>query len=160
MLFKQSVYKRANQKKLKHLKVESIIKNLQQELHQFSFRDPMRGIYPRQHTPGSLEHTNTHDSKVVIHGDSKVRGFRHDQLGADLRADSQASSLSACLGTPQGPTRRAGGGGRGGQGLDTSAYVVVHAGSSSAENCDIFSSVCVRAREEGQQHLGEELSSL
>lgn len=157
MLFKQSVYKRANQKKLKHLKVESIIKILQQELHQFSLRDPMRGIYPRQHTPGSLEHTNTHDSKVVIHGDSKVRGFRHDQLGADLRADSGHAGVSLLA---QGPTRRAGGGGRGGQGLDTSAYVVVHAGSSSAENCDIFSSVCVRAREEGQQHLGEELSSL
>lgn len=94
MLFKQSVYKRANQKKLKHLKVESIIKNLQQELHQFSFRDPMRGIYPRQHTPGSLEHTNTHDSKVVIHGDSKVRGFRHDQLGANLRADSGHAGVS------------------------------------------------------------------
>lgn len=81
-------------KKLKHLKVESIIKNLQQELHQFSFRDPMRGIYPRQHTPGSLEHTNTHDNKVVIHGDSKVRGFRHDQLGADLRADLGHAGVS------------------------------------------------------------------
>lgn len=85
MLFKQSVYKRANQKKLKHLKVESIIKNLQQELHQFSFRDPMRGIYPRQHTPGSLEHTNTHDSKVVIHGDSKVRGFNWEQTSGQTR---------------------------------------------------------------------------